>query len=58
VLKDVEDGAFVTGYPAAPHREWLRTNAALKRLQRLLQRVRELERRLDLLEGNETKEES
>jgi UDP-3-O-[3-hydroxymyristoyl] glucosamine N-acyltransferase len=37
------DGAFVTGVPARPHREWLRANANLQRLDELRKRVKELE---------------
>ncbi len=47
VIKDVPDGAFVTGYPAQPHREWLRANARLRRLEELRRRVAELEAKLD-----------
>ncbi|MEW5946153.1 MAG: UDP-3-O-(3-hydroxymyristoyl)glucosamine N-acyltransferase [bacterium] len=32
VISDVPDGAFYSGYPAAPHREAMRLLAALKRL--------------------------
>ena len=45
-IKDLPDGAFVSGYPARPHREWLRANANLQRLDELRRRVKELERRL------------
>ncbi|HEY4639761.1 MAG TPA: UDP-3-O-(3-hydroxymyristoyl)glucosamine N-acyltransferase, partial [Thermoanaerobaculia bacterium] len=40
VAHDVEDGATVSGYPAMPHREWLRTMAAVKQLPDLLQEIR------------------
>ncbi len=43
VLKDVPDGSFVSGIPARPHREWLRDAAALRRLEALRRRLRELE---------------
>lgn len=45
-IKDLPDGAFVSGYPARPHREWLKANANLQRLDELRRRVKELERRL------------
>jgi UDP-3-O-[3-hydroxymyristoyl] glucosamine N-acyltransferase len=51
VYKDLPDRAFVTGVPARPHREWLKANANLQRLEKLRNRVKELERtiaRLDL----------
>ena len=46
VFRDVGDGSFVSGIPARPHREWLRGNANLQRLDRLRKRVEELERSL------------
>jgi len=44
VYKDLPDGAFVTGTPARPHREWLRANANLRRIETMRQRLKELER--------------
>lgn len=38
VAKDVPEGAFVTGYPARPHRQWMASQAALGRLPDLLKR--------------------
>ncbi len=43
VYKDLPDGAFVTGVPARPHRDWLKANANLQRLDELRKRVKELE---------------
>jgi UDP-3-O-[3-hydroxymyristoyl] glucosamine N-acyltransferase len=45
VFKSVPDGAFVTGIPARPHREWLRDGANLRRLESLRRRVELLEKR-------------
>jgi UDP-3-O-[3-hydroxymyristoyl] glucosamine N-acyltransferase len=53
VFKDVPDGATVAGAPARPHREWLKANANLQRLDSLRNRVKELEKRLAELEGTE-----
>ncbi len=50
VYKDLPDGAFVTGVPARPHREWLKANANLQRLDELRNRVKELERTVARLE--------
>jgi len=46
VFGDVPAGAVYSGYPARPHREALKAQAALFRLPRLLSRIRELERRV------------
>jgi UDP-3-O-[3-hydroxymyristoyl] glucosamine N-acyltransferase len=50
VYKDVPDGSFVTGIPARPHREWLKSNANLHRLDSLKRRVEALERAIAELE--------
>jgi UDP-3-O-[3-hydroxymyristoyl] glucosamine N-acyltransferase len=50
VYKDVPDGEFVTGIPARPHREWLRANANLQRLDALRRRLEEIERALGELQ--------
>jgi len=39
VSKDVPEGAFVTGYPARPHRQWMESQAALSRLPGLLKKL-------------------
>jgi UDP-3-O-[3-hydroxymyristoyl] glucosamine N-acyltransferase len=52
VYKDVPDGAFVTGIPARPHGEWLKTSANVQRLDSLKQRIKELERAIDRLESS------
>lgn len=50
VTKDVPAGTYVTGYPAAPHKEAAELHAHLKRLPQLKARVAELEKRLAELE--------
>jgi UDP-3-O-[3-hydroxymyristoyl] glucosamine N-acyltransferase len=44
VTADVAPGETVSGYPARPHREALRAQAALFRLPELLRRVKEIEK--------------
>lgn len=51
VMGDVPAGAYVSGYGAKPHRETLRTAAAVNQLPDLIKKMREMERRLAELEG-------
>jgi UDP-3-O-[3-hydroxymyristoyl] glucosamine N-acyltransferase len=44
--RDVPPGAIVSGFPAQPHRDELRLQAALRRVPELLERLRSLEARL------------
>ena len=53
VYKDVPDGEFVTGIPARPHREWLKANAGLQRLDQLRERLGRLEEAVRRLEAPE-----
>jgi UDP-3-O-[3-hydroxymyristoyl] glucosamine N-acyltransferase len=53
VWADVPDGAFWTGNPARPHREYLRGEALVARLPQLYDRVKALEKRAPA-EANET----
>lgn len=46
VFKDLADGAFVSGVPARPIRDWQRGQAALGRLEALRARVARLEKAL------------
>jgi len=52
--KDVPDGATMAGAPARPHREWLKANANLQRLDGLREKVKQLEKRLAQLEESTT----
>ena len=49
-IKDVPDGVTLSGYPARPHREWLKTQANLQRIDGLREKVKMLEERLRKLE--------
>ncbi|MHB9023260.1 MAG: UDP-3-O-(3-hydroxymyristoyl)glucosamine N-acyltransferase [Armatimonadota bacterium] len=53
VTKDLPPGITVSGYPAQPHHDELRYQAALHRVPELLKQVKELERRLAELETRE-----
>lgn len=51
-ISDVPSGSFYAGFPARPHREWIKGEAAVSKVPDLIRKVRELERRLSELEGN------
>jgi len=51
VIKDVPPGAFYGGFPARPHREWLKGLAEQRKIPGLLERVARLEHRLAELEA-------
>jgi len=55
VFGDVPPGEEWTGYPARPHRDSLRSLVEVQRLPKLVDRVRELERRLKSLEEGRTR---
>jgi UDP-3-O-[3-hydroxymyristoyl] glucosamine N-acyltransferase len=46
VTKDVPPGTDVSGYPARPHREDLHHQAALRRIEEVLERLKAIEQRL------------
>jgi len=47
---DVPPGSFYAGFPARPHKEWLRGEAAVRRLPDLVKKVQAMEKRLAELE--------
>ena len=51
IPKSVEAGSFVSGYPAIPNREWLKSSAVFRKLPDLRKAVAELQRRLEALEA-------
>ena len=53
VTKSVPAGSTVSGYPARPHNQARRIEAAIKRLPDLLQQIQTLEARIKSLEGRE-----
>ncbi|CUH94541.1 UDP-3-O-acylglucosamine N-acyltransferase [Propionispora sp. 2/2-37] len=46
IIGDVAAGSFYAGFPAKPHKEWLKSEAYINKLPDLVKRVRELEKRL------------
>ncbi|MGL1957920.1 MAG: UDP-3-O-(3-hydroxymyristoyl)glucosamine N-acyltransferase [Colwellia sp.] len=52
VTKDITaGGVYSSGMPAAPNKEWNRTNARVKRLEGLTKKVKELEKQLALIKS-------
>jgi UDP-3-O-[3-hydroxymyristoyl] glucosamine N-acyltransferase len=49
VLKPVPAGEMFSGHPGRPHAVWLRSQASLKRLPKLTERVAELQREVEAL---------
>ena len=48
VTKDITtSGVYSSGMPAAPNKEWNKSNARIKRLDSLIQRVKDLEKQLE-----------
>ena len=50
IPNSVEAGAFVSGYPAVPNREWLKSTAVIRQLPALKKRIAQLEARIAELE--------
>lgn len=50
VFGNIEPGAFVSGYPARPHKEQMRVQAAQMRLPELLRQIKKMEQRIGQLE--------
>jgi UDP-3-O-[3-hydroxymyristoyl] glucosamine N-acyltransferase len=51
IPNSVEAGAFVSGYPAIPNRDWLKSSAVFRRLPELRKRMSVLEARIRELEA-------
>src|SRR4029079_7945008 len=50
IPNSVEAGSFVSGYPAIPNRDWLKSSAVFRKLPELRKALSDLERRLAALE--------
>lgn len=56
VTSDLADGEVVAGFPAIPHKQWLRAATALPRLPELLKEIREIKKQLvDLVNSQVTR---
>lgn len=51
VISDVPASSFYAGFPARPHKEWLRAEASANKVPDLIKKVRDLEKRLATIEG-------
>lgn len=51
IPNSVDAGAFISGYPAIPNREWLKASAVFRKLPELRKLISDLERRLAALEA-------
>ncbi|MEN6412085.1 MAG: UDP-3-O-(3-hydroxymyristoyl)glucosamine N-acyltransferase [Veillonellales bacterium] len=49
-IGDIPAGSFYAGFPARPHKEWLRAEASLYKVPDLIKKVRDLEKRLARIE--------
>jgi UDP-3-O-[3-hydroxymyristoyl] glucosamine N-acyltransferase len=56
VISSVPEGTCVSGYPAKPHREAMKLQASVQHLPELYKLVRQLEKRVNKLEGTEDNE--
>lgn len=49
-IADIPENGFYAGFPARPHQEWLRSEAAAKKLPEMRKQMKALEKRLQKLE--------
>ena len=52
IPNSVDPGSFVSGYPAIPNRDWLKSSAVFRKLPELRKAVAELQKRIEVLESN------
>ena len=52
ITSDVPAGSVYAGFPARPHKEWLRTKASTNKVPDLIKKVRDLEKRLAAIEDD------
>ena len=56
ITGNIDSNSVLAGFPARPHRDWLRQEAAFLQLPQLLKRVKELEKQLDNLKSSSNEE--
>ena len=50
IIGNMPEGVFCAGFPAQPHQEWLRMEAALKHLPEMRKQIRQMEKKLEKYE--------
>jgi UDP-3-O-[3-hydroxymyristoyl] glucosamine N-acyltransferase len=54
IPNSVDAGAFISGYPAIPNRDWLKSSAVFRKLPELRKLVADLQRRIEELEAGKS----
>ncbi len=47
ITNDIPSNSVMAGFPAIPHKEWLRQTASIKKIGDLMKRVKEIEKKLE-----------
>ena len=53
IISDVPAGSFYAGFPAKPHKEWLKAEAHVNKLADMAKRLKTLEARLAKVERDQ-----
>ena len=53
IIADMPEGVFCAGFPVQPHTEWLRVQAAIRRLPEMVKKIKSLEKELEGLRGKD-----
>ena len=51
IIGDMPEGVFCAGFPVQPHTEWLRVQAAIRRLPEMMKKIKSLEKEIEGLSG-------
>ena len=53
IIGDMPEGVFCAGFPVQPHAEWLRVQAAIRRLPEMVKKIKTLEKEIEGLCGKD-----
>lgn len=53
IISDIPENSFYAGFPARPHKEWLKTKAYQGKIPELIKEIKELKKRLNELDKKE-----